>query len=356
VKNRSEDKKPAEKTPPAKAKPRSRATGRVTLADVARVAGVSPITASRVVGGKKTVDPALAERVRTAVIKLGYIPDPAARALASAKSTHVVVLVPLLSNTLFTELLEAVQERMWDAGYQVFVGITHYEPRREATLLESYLSHRPAGIILTGLDRDKSQRRLIENSHTPCIYTMELSDDPGIHCVGFSQFDAARTVANHLLAGGRKRIAFVGAQLDPRALQRAQGFRATLQQAGIYDSRLELLSPEHSSPALGAQYFRRLMTDHPDVDAIFFCNDDLAQGGLLEALRMGISVPDRVGVIGFNDLPGNEQMLPALSSLRTPRREIGATAASMLLKLMRNEPLRNTAVDLGFELIVREST
>src|SRR3546814_15239061 len=84
------------------------------------MAGVSPITASRVASGKKTVDPVLAERVRTAVAKLGYIPDPAGRALASAKSTQGVVLIPMLSNTLFTELLEAIQESMGNAGYQVF--------------------------------------------------------------------------------------------------------------------------------------------------------------------------------------------------------------------------------------------
>src|SRR3546814_20149941 len=95
--------------------------------DVAAIAGVSPITASRVVSGKMNVDSELAARVRSAVDTLGYRPDPSARALASAKSTHVVVLVPMLSNTLFTDLLEAIQESMWKAGYQVFVGITHYQ-------------------------------------------------------------------------------------------------------------------------------------------------------------------------------------------------------------------------------------
>src|SRR3546814_9105538 len=125
------------------------------------MAGVSQMTAARVASGKKTVDPVLAERVRTALAKLGYIPDPAARSLASAKSTQVVVLIPMLSNTLFTELLEAIQESMWNAGYQVFVGITHYEPKHEAAQFSLSLSPLPAGIILTGLDRDASKRRLI---------------------------------------------------------------------------------------------------------------------------------------------------------------------------------------------------
>ncbi|MDS1139830.1 LacI family DNA-binding transcriptional regulator [Pusillimonas sp. SM2304] len=347
-------------TPPVSRvrKPRasSRATGRVTLADVAAIAGVSPITASRVVSGKARVDPELARRVRAAVEKLGYRPDPSARALASAKSTHVVVLIPMLSNTLFTDLLEAVQESMWHAGYQVFVGITHYQPAREAALLESYLSHRPAGIILTGLDRSQGQRKLIQDSRTPCVHVMELSDDSSLHCVGFSQDEAARAVAGHLLARGRKKIAFVGAQLDPRTIERAGGFRSALQEARCYDPALEILSPKPSSVALGAECFEQLMSAHPDIDAIFFCNDDLAHGGLLQALRMNVSVPGRVSIVGFNDLPGNAQMLPALSSLRTPRREIGLAAADMLLKLMRGDSVPEPAIDLGFELMVRESS
>lgn len=343
--------------PPAKkARAHSRATGRVTLSDVAAVAGVSPITASRVVSGKTNVDSDMAARVRAAVDKLGYRPDPSARALASAKSTHVVVLIPMLSNTLFTDLLEAIQESMWEAGYQVFVGITRYQPEREAALLESYLSHRPAGIILTGLDRDESQRRLVRDSRTPCVHVMELSADPSLHCVGFSQDQAARRVVGHLLERGRKKIAFVGAQLDPRTMERAEGFRAALQEARRYDPALEILRAEPSSVALGAETFRQLLTRHPDIDGLFFCNDDLAHGGLLEALRMGIPVPDRLSVVGFNDLPGNEQMLPSLTSLRTPRREIGLTAAQMLLRLMRKEPVPETAVDLGFELMVRASS
>ncbi|WP_323018834.1 LacI family DNA-binding transcriptional regulator [Castellaniella sp.] len=342
--------------PAAASRGRTRATGRVTLADVAALAGVSPITASRVVAGKTTVRQELAERVQAAVAQLGYRPDPSARALASAKSSHVVVLIPLLSNTLFTELLESVQNVMWDAGYPIFVGITQYQPAREAALLESYLSHRPAGLILTGFDRSEAQRRLIADSSTPCVHVMELSPDPALYCVGLSQREAAQTVAQHLLARGRRRIAFVGAQLDPRTLERAEGFRSVLSAAGCHDPRLEFLDDRPSSAALGAEAFRRLITAHPDLDGVFFCNDDLAHGALLEALRMGIPVPDRVSVVGFNDLPGNEQMLPALTSLRTPRREVGEAAARMLLQLIRGETVDTPVLDLGFELKIRASS
>src|SRR3954470_19210050 len=107
---------------------RSRATGRVTLSDVAHAAGVSPITVSRALRGERAVDPALVARVQAAVAKLGYVPDPAARALASSHSTHVAVLIPMLSNALFVDLVEAVQRTLRPAGYQTLIGVTHYDP------------------------------------------------------------------------------------------------------------------------------------------------------------------------------------------------------------------------------------
>lgn len=336
--------------------PRRRATGRVTLDDVARAAGVSPITASRALRGTRSVDPALAERVRDAAAKLGYVPDPAARALASARSSHVAVLIPLLSNNLFVDLLEAVQRTLMPAGFQTLIGVTHYDRAEEEALLRNYLTHRPSGLLVTGFDRSAAARRLIDDSGVPCVHLMETRAAPGTYSVGLSQFDAGRAITEHLLARGRKRIAFVAAQLDPRVMQRAEGYRRALKDARRYDPRLEVLNPAPSSIALGAQLFEQLLVHQPGVDAVFFCNDDLAQGGLLAALRLKVPVPGKVAVAGFNDLAGSDQMLPPLTTVRTPRTEIGTQAATMLLALMRGEPVARPAVDVGFELVVRESS
>lgn len=100
---------------------------------------------------------------------------------------------------------------------------------------------------------------------------------------------------------------------------------------------------------------RQLVMRRPDVDGIFFGNDDLAQGALFEARRMGIEVPGRVAVVGFNDLAGAADCVPRLTTLRTPRAEIGRTAARLLLSLMDGEKIETPAIDLGFELVVRES-
>jgi len=334
---------------------RPRSSGRVTLNEVAQAAGVSPITVSRALRGERSVASELVARVQAAAQALGYVPDPAARALASQRSSHVAVLIPLLSNALFVDLLEAVHGTLLPAGYQTLIGITHYKPQEEEQLLQSYMAHRPAGLIVTGFDRTEAARRLIAASGVPCVHVMETTDAPGVYCVGFSQVDAGHAITEHLRSRGHRRIAFVAAQLDPRVMQRAEGYRRCLREAGMYDADLELLNPEQSSIALGAHLFEEIRRRRPDVDAIFFCNDDLAQGGLLAALRMGVSVPAQVAIAGFNDLTGSDEMLPPLTTVRTPRIEIGECAAKMLLSLMRRETVPQSSVDLGYKLMLRES-
>lgn len=335
---------------------RRRATGRITLDEVALAAGVSPITASRALRGQRSVDPALVARVQEAAQRLGYVPDPAARALASARSSQVVVLVPLLTNAVFVDLLEAVHATLLPAGYQVLIGVTHYDPAEEEQLLRGYMAHRPAGLLLTGFDRSEGSRQLIDAAHVPCVHLMETSDTPGVHSVGFSQAAAGYAMTRHLIERGRRRVMFIGAQLDPRTLQRLQGWRDAMRGAGLYDPALELLDPRRSSMALGAELFERALREHETADALFFCNDDLAQGGLLAALRLGVPVPRRVAVAGFNDLAGSDQMLPPLTTVHTPRSEIGRQAATMLLQLMRGEAVAQEAIDVGCTLVVRGST
>ena len=335
-----------------------RASGRVTLSDVARAAGVSPSTVSRALRGERAVDPALIERVTAVSNMLGYVPDPAARALASQRSDHVGILIPLLSNALFVDLLDAAQTSFRAAGYQTLIGVTHYNPSEEAQLLREQLLHRPAGLLVTGLDHNPTTRQLMARSQVPCVHLMDLpaSDGEALYCVGFRQTDAGAAMTRHLLASGRRRIAFAAAQLDPRVMQRLYGWRHALQEAGAFDPTLEFLNPAPSSLALGGVMFEQIMQQRPAVDAIFFCNDDLAQGALLAALRLGIQVPARVAIAGFNDLPGSDHMLPSLTTVRTPRAQIGTAGAGMLLALMRGQPPEQSCVDLGFEIVGRHSS
>ncbi|RZJ10774.1 MAG: LacI family DNA-binding transcriptional regulator [Rubrivivax sp.] len=346
---------PSSKTTTVASSRRPRATGRVTLADVAQAAGVSPITVSRALRGERAVATELVERVQAAVAQLGYVPDPAARALASSRSSHVAVLVPALSNTVFVELLDALQRSLTTAGFQMLIGVTHYDAGEEEAVLRSVLAHRPAGLILTGRERSPAAAALVEGSGLPCVHVMELASDPGTHSVGFSQREAGRAITQHLLDSGRRKVAYAAAQLDPRTLQRGEGYVAAMQAAGLADHVRQILSPERSSVALGGELLARVLQEAPETEAIFFCNDDLAQGALLAALRLGVKVPERVAVAGFNNLPGSDQMVPPLTTVATPRGAIGEQAAQMLMALMRGQPVEQPHLDLGFQIVKRAS-
>lgn len=332
----------------------SRSSGRPTLTQVALQAGVSPITASRVLRGVATVAPELVTRVQEAAARLGYVTNPAARALASAQGHSVVVLVPSLSNHLFIEPLEAIHEVLHPRGLEVLIGNYHYDPAEEEKLIRNYLAYQPRGLLLTGFDRTDAARQLLAASGVPRVHMMELDPAGATPSVGFSQHAAGAAAARHLLAAGRTRLGYVAAQLDPRALARGEGFREVLREAGCYDPDLDVLDPQPSSVGLGARQFRDLLAQRPDVDGLFFCNDDLAQGALFEAQRLGIAIPERISVLGFNDLPGSAHTVPRLSSIQTPRAAVGRQAATLLLGLLdgRSQP---TCVDLGFELVSRES-
>jgi LacI family gluconate utilization system Gnt-I transcriptional repressor len=249
-----------------------------------------------------------------------------------------------------------VQRTLRPAGYQTLIGITHYDAVEEEQLLREQLLHRPAGMLVTGLERSDSTRALIAQSGVPCVHLMDLSRAPGTYSVGLSQSDAGAALKRHLIERGRRRIAFAGAQLDPRTLQRLAGWRAVMQQQGLYDAKLEWLNPAPSSIGLGGVMFEQILGQTPAIDAVFFNNDDLAQGALLAALRLKVDVPARIAVAGFNDLTGSDQMQPTLTSVRTPRAEIGTHAAQMLLALMRGQAVAQPCVDVGFELVIRGST
>ena len=128
-----------------------------------------------------------------------------------------------------------------------------------------------------------------------------------------------------------------------------------MREASRYDAALELLTPQVSSIGLGAELLDRLLAQHPEIDAIFFNNDDLALGALFRARQLNLAVPERLAVAGFNDLPAAAWMHPALTTVRTIRGEIGKLAGQMLLSLMRGESPPQRRIDVGFEVVMRES-
>ncbi|MES3022810.1 MAG: LacI family DNA-binding transcriptional regulator [Pseudomonadota bacterium] len=333
----------------------SRASGRVTLADVAALAGVATMTVSRAISQPDTVSPALRERVDTAVAQLGYFPNRNARALASAHSNVIVVLVPSLSNAVFTAVLAGIQDALDAYGFQILIGNTRYSDAEEEKQLAAHLQSNPDGILLSGLTHSERVRQMLDTSQVPVVSMMDLATAPGQLSVGFSQLSAGYTMTRYLLDKGHKRIGFMGVQLDERTLKRAEGYRKAMQEVGRYDPQLETMVADPSTLALGAELVGRMLAATPDIDAIFCCNDDLAHGAIYQCQRRGIAVPNQLAICGFNDLPASAWMNPSVTTIATPRYRVGFEAASLLRAVIKGEQPANPRIDLGFTLMARES-
>lgn len=333
----------------------SRSSGRVTLADVAARAGVAPMTASRAIHSPEKVSEHLRQLVQQAVLELNYVPNRAARALASERSGVIAVLVPSLANAVFSAVLDGIQDALRQEDWQILIGNTHYSAAEEETLVAAYLQSQPDGVLLTGLGHSERVRDMLQAAAIPVVSMMEVGTDPRLPSVGFSQLEAGYAMTRYLLERGYRRIAFMGAQLDARTLQRAEGYRRALGTAGLHDQRREIMVEDASTLALGAELLGRLLASYPDCDAVFCCNDDLAHGAVFQCQRRGIQVPRHLAICGFNDLPASAWMNPALTTISTPRYRIGQEAARLLQQLMRGEEPPVLHIDLGFTLQVRES-
>jgi LacI family gluconate utilization system Gnt-I transcriptional repressor len=334
---------------------RARASGRATLAEVAAKAGVATMTASRAINQPELVSAALRTRVEQAVAELGYVPNRAARALASSRSKVIVVLVPSLSNAVFTAVLAGIQDQFEADGYQILIGNTRYSDAEEEKLLGIYLQSSPDGILLSGLTHSKRVQEILASSQLPVVSMMDLASSPDTLCVGFSQLQAGYTMTRYLLDKGYRRIGFMGAQRDERTLKRAEGYRRALQEAGRYDPALETMVDDPSTIALGAELLGRMLAVTPDCDAIFCCNDDLAHGAIFQCQRRGIAVPQQLAICGFNDLPASAWMNPSVTTIATPRYRIGYEAARLLRSVIQGERPAVGRIDLGFTLMARES-
>jgi LacI family gluconate utilization system Gnt-I transcriptional repressor len=219
----------------------------------------------------------------------------------------------------------------------------------EEKLLRVFLSQRPAGLIVSGIDQSATARALLLAADCPVVQIMEIGSEPIDMMVGFSHLDAARAATRHLVDGGYKRIAFLGAR-------RLQGFSQALRDVGLFDERLVVTTPRASTVTLGCELLTELIARTPDFDAVFCNNDDLAMGVLFEAQRRRIAVPADLGICGFNDLEMMAVANPPVTSVKTFREEMGRKAIEMLSAGIAGIPVEDRVIGLGFALVERQST
>tara|TARA_E500000305_G_scaffold37228_1_gene28606 strand:+ start:530 stop:1561 length:1032 start_codon:yes stop_codon:yes gene_type:complete len=330
--------------------------GRPTIADVANKAGVSTITVSRALRDPSMVSDHLRRKINNAVRKLNYVPHSHASALASTRSNIIGVIVPSLTNNVFAESLRAIYDAFGQGAFQVQLGNSRYVPAEEERLVRTFLGQRPSAMIVAGTDQTDVTRQLLENAECPVVQIMDVGDDPIDMIVGFSHFEGGKAAGIHLVQQGYKRIGFLGARMDPRSHRRLEGFKEALQFGGRYDPDLIMTTTLSSSVSLGVELIGQFCARRPDLDAVFCNNDDMALGALFGCQKAGLSVPDDIGIIGFNDLEMMAAAHPSLTSIRTDRYAIGRHAVEMIQSVLSGETPDKKIVDLGFELQVRQST
>nr|WP_307756428.1 substrate-binding domain-containing protein [uncultured Bradyrhizobium sp.] len=328
----------------------------IRLAEVAKLAGVSPITASRFFRNPDALSAGKRARVESAAKELGYVPNLAARALASQRTEVIGVLIPSLTNNVFADVLRGIYDALDGSRYSIQLANTRYSILQEERLLRLFLAQKPAGLIITGINQTADSHRVMEAVDCPIVQIMEVGPSPIDMMIGFSHFDAAKAAIAHLLAQGYRRIGFLGARMDPRVQRRLDGYRAAMTDAALFDPQLIVTTAIPTSVTLGGTLFADLLAQAPDIDAVFCVNDDLALGALFECKRRHMTVPEQMAIVGFNDLEFMASSEPTLSSVRTNRYEMGRNAAMMVLETLEGRRPTESVVDLGFSVMERQSS
>lgn len=344
-----------------------RNSGGITLREVARLAGVSVITASRALNTPDKVSPAAQKLVRDAVERTGYVPNLLAGGLASNRSRLVAVVVPTIAGSVFLETIQALTDELAREGFQVMLGQSGYADEkgvsREDELLEAIVGRRPDGIVLTGILHSAQGRRRLVASGIPVVETWDLTSTPLDMLVGFSHQAVGIAVADYLYAKGFRRLAIVTAD-DQRAGQRHASFAGRVAELGLPVPCAQVMRAP-STLGNGRVALTALLHGAAPPDAIFCSSDVLAQGVLIEAAARGLMVglgsgkgKHRLGLIGFGDLAFAADLHPALTTVRIDGTAIGYRAARLIverLRLSQAAPQAQQVHDLGFTIVERAS-
>ncbi len=324
----------------------------VTLIDVARVAGVAPMTVSRALNRPELVREGTRKRVLDAVRATGYVPNLLAGGLAARRSRLIAVLLPTIANSIFADTVQALMRELAAAGYQTLIGLTDYDPQTEESLVEALLGRRPDGIVLAGIDHTPATRERLKQALIPVVEIWDQTDDPIDMVIGFSHEAVGVAVAEYLAGKAYKRVGIVSVN-DPRGRRRCKSLQTELARRGMNHIPLEVV-PAPATFEGGRDGLNRLLARHaPDV--VVCSSDTLAAGVMAEAQRRALRVPDDLAVMGFGDLSLAAHLHPALSTVRVGGERIGRQTAQALLASLEDRTASPSRVDVGFEIVARAS-
>ena len=323
---------------------------RITLRDVARAADVSEMTVSRVLRGKGVVARGTQEKVRHTVDKLGYVQNRLAGSLAENRSNQVAVIIPSLTNNVFTEVMSGITSELEKSDYNAVVGVTDYDLEKETALVISMLSWRPAGIIVSNNVHSRRTTNILRNTDVPVVEMMSLGANPIDINIGINQKLAARELAQYVVSRGHRCFGFLGwNEKDTAALDRFSEIESVISEHGLtmhppklYDSPPNFLR--------GKTGLKEMLESNADLEAVFFPNDTTAIGGMMHCIENDIRIPDDIALVGYSGLAMGQNMPLPLTTIETKRFETGQMAAAKILECLNGRPSPRVC-DMGYSLL-----
>lgn len=324
-----------------------------TILDVARLAGVSAMTVSRALNNPEKVSADALLRVRDAVERTNYVPNAMATGLRLSRARLVAALMPTLVGPVFQEMVESLDGALHVRGYQLMIGQSGYDAKREDELLRAIIQRRPDGIVVAGVVQSLQARRALLASRIPVVETWDLTPTPVDMLVGFSHAAIGEAVIDFFHARGHCHVGLVSAN-DQRARTRAAAFAARAQQLGMAPV-MNSFTAAPSTMGGGRAGLADLMARAPETTAVFCSSDMLALGALIEATQRGIQVPAQLAVVGMGDQGFAAEATPPLTTVRIDGTRIGRLAAEMVVARAEGAAAETPMVDIGFSIVERQS-
>lgn len=323
----------------------------VRVEDVAREAGVSPITVSRALSAPEKVREETRRRVADAVAKTGYVVNRFASTLRSGRSTIVSAFVSNLSNPHFANALQGCAAALEGSRYHVLMAQMGYSDKLQQAMIDEVLPFRPAAALFTGIVQSRRTRALLRKLDIPIMEMWDYRPDPIDMLVGFSNAEGGRLMGRHFADRGYRCVAYAG-RTEDRGAQRLAGFTQG------FGREPDLVLPLEGSRTTGdgAAALGIILERLPRCEAIFFGTDLLAVGAINGARQSGVAVPGRVAIAGYGDLEVSRQLGTPLTTVHVSAYEMGSIAGKLLLRRLLREPVEERIVLSPVTLEVREST
>lgn len=326
---------------------------RPVLQDVADIVGVTKMTISRYLRNPEQVSAPLREKIATALEESGYILNRAPDILSNSTSHAIGILLPSLTNQVFSEVLRGIESVTDSHGYQTMLAHYGYSPEKEERRLASLLSYNIDGLILSERRHTPRTLKMIEVAGIPVVELMDSVSPCLDLAVGFNNFEAARQMTQQIIDRGHRHVVYFGARDDERTIIKQQGYEQAMKESGL--KPYSVMTSFASSYSSGAEMLRKTLKEYPKVDSVFCTNDDLAVGAIFECQRQGLKIPQDMAVAGFHGHDIGQVMQPQLASVLTPRESMGKIGAERLLARLRGEKVMSPVTDVGFTLVLGES-